>query len=241
MNNPPRDSAAHASKTENERRNAEFFDGWSDYHEMVDTSDTYRYCAQALRGELAGRVVDVGSGGMINYDCGELAELVLVDIGETFAQASLPPRATPMIGSAVALPLESVRYDCVLMQMLVHHLAEDDFATTRARVVEAFREAHRVLRPGGELVVLESVMPAPLEWAQRLAFPLTRWILARIKHPLVFQWTATSLRRLAAEAGFALVEATPVPRGRRMIFLGRRRPTWLIPVRFSKVVARKAA
>jgi ubiquinone/menaquinone biosynthesis C-methylase UbiE len=153
----------------------------------------------------------------------------------------LPARARALVGSAVALPVESDRHDCVLMQMLVHHLAEENFATTRARVVQSFREAHRVLCPGGKLVVLESVMPTPLVWMQQLAFPLTRWILARMRHPLVFQWTSESLRILALEAGFATAEAKPVPRGRWMIFLGRRMPTWLVPVRFSKIIACKAA
>ncbi|MCX6936812.1 MAG: methyltransferase domain-containing protein [Verrucomicrobia bacterium] len=228
-------------RTANEDRNADFFDGWGEYHDMVGSLDTYANSARALDSELAGRVVDVGSGGVVNYDCAAISELVLVDLSDVKqAGASWPACARPVLGSAVELPLETGGYDCVLMQMVVHHLAERDFATTRERVAQAFREAQRVLRPGGRLVILESVMPGVLEWAERWAFPLTRRILAGMGHPLVFQWRAGTLAKMAGQAGFSEVSITPVPRGRWMIFLGRRMPTMLVPVRFAKIVATKA-
>ncbi len=241
MSNSKPSCTPSKQRTVNEDRNADFFDGWGEYHDMVGSLDTYSNSARALDSELAGRVVDVGSGGVVNYDCSRIAELVLVDLSEVKqAGSSWPSCVRPVLGSAVELPLETGGYDCLLMQMVVHHLAERDFATTRERVGQAFREAQRVLRPGGRLVVLESVMPGVLEWAERLAFPLTRRILAWMGHPLVFQWRAASLRRLAVEAGFGTAKESWVPRGRWMIFLGRRMPTALVPVRFVKLVATKA-
>jgi ubiquinone/menaquinone biosynthesis C-methylase UbiE len=227
-------------RTRNEDLNASFFENWADYHHLVESIDTYRLSARALVGELSGRVVDVGGGGVVNYDCAAISELVCVDIAAPMPGGpKLPDCARPVLGSAVELPLPDATYDGALMQMLVHHLAERDFATTRERVLSSFREAARVLKPGGKLVILESVMYPPLEWLERLCFPLTRRLLGRMGHPLVFQWSPGSLARLLAEAGLVEVQVTLVPRGRWMIFLGRRMPTWLVPVRFAKLSARR--
>ncbi len=239
---PPTADAAGAPAASNENANARYFDAWRDYPRLVDSIDTYARTARALAGELHGRVVDVGSGGVVNYRADDLTELVLVDISTEYRMhVTLPPRAVPLSGNAVALPLPDGAYDCLLMQMLVHHLAERDFRTTRERVRTALREAHRVLAPGGRLVVIESVVHPGFEWAERLLFPLTRWLLRLIGHPLVFQWAPGRLCALAREAGFVNVGPTRIPRGRWMIFLGRRWPTVLVPVRLIKIVAGKPA
>jgi SAM-dependent methyltransferase len=236
-----REPAQADQRTKNEVRNADFFDDWADYHQLVEGLDSYERTARALRGELAGRVVDVGSGGVVNYSTDPITELVLVDLGEAHSQTDrVPAKARALVGSACALPLADGGFDRVLMQMLVHHLAEKDFATTRDRVRTAFAEAHRVLVPGGRLVVVESAMNPFLEWAQRIAFPLTRRLLAALGHPLVLQWSPRSLAAFARQAGFGEVEIRYIPRGKMMIFLGRKMPTWLVPVRFVKVIATKS-
>jgi len=226
----------------NERANASFFDSWRDYQALVGSIDTYALTSQALAGEIHGRTVDVGSGGVVNYGSDRITELVLVDISTEYLQhVTLPPGAIVQTGSAVALPLPDSRYDCLLMQMLVHHLAEADFQTTRARVETAFAEAYRVLAPGGRIVVLESVVNRGFELAERLAFPLTRGVLRLLGHPVVFQWTPDRLCTFARQAGFVEPRITRIPKGRWMIFLGRRWPTALVPVSMVKVVATKPA
>jgi SAM-dependent methyltransferase len=242
MNEPPAPGPAPRATPSNEDANARYFDAWRDYQQLVGSLDTYDRTTRALVGELRGRVVDVGSGGVVNYGGAGITELVLVDIStEYLAHVTLPPGAVPMTGSAVALPLGDGTFDCLLMQMLVHHLAESDFQTTRTRVRQAFREAYRVLAPGGKIVVLESTVNRGFELAERISFPLTRRVLRLMGHPLVFQWTPHRLGAFAREAGFTAVRPTRIPRGRWMIFLGRRWPTFLVPVSLYKIVATKPA
>lgn len=224
----------------NEGVTASFFDAWRDYQQLVESIDTYGLTTRALAGELRGRVVDVGSGGVVNYSCDEITELVLVDIStEYLNHVALPTGAVSKTGTAVSLPLEDGGYDCLLMQMLVHHLAEGDYSTTRERSQTAFHEAYRVLKPGGKIVVIESVVNRCFELAERVSFPLTRRLLRLIGHPMVLQWTPARLREFAREAGFAEIRSTRIPRGRWMIFLGRRWPTLLVPVNLYKIVAVK--
>ena len=224
----------------NENVNARYFDAWKDYQQLVGSIDTYDATTRALVGELRGRVVDVGSGGVVNYDCRDITDLVLIDISTEYLEhVTLPAVAVPKTGSAVALPLADGAHDGLLMQMLVHHLAESDYRTTRIRVQTAFNEAHRVLQPGGKVVVIESVVNRCFELAERLSFGLTRRVLRLIGHPMVFQWTPASLCAFARTAGFTDLRATRIPRGRWMIFLGHRWPTLLVPVSMYKIVATK--
>lgn len=226
----------------NENVNARFFDKWTDYQKLVESIDTYALTTRALVGELRGRVVDVGSGGVVNYSCDDITELVLVDISTDYPNhVALPAGAVLKTGSAVALPLSDSAYDGVLMQMLVHHLAETDFPTTRARSLAAFREAYRVLQPGGKIVIIESTVHPGFEFAERLAFALTRLVMRWMGHPMVLQWAPDRLCGFAREAGFTDVRATHIPRGKWMIFLGRRMPTALVPVKLYKIVATKPA
>ena len=240
---PPRAApAGEPPPVGNERANADYFDAWTGYQQLVGSLDTYARTTRALAGEFSGRMVDVGSGGVVNYGTERLTELVLVDISTEYLQhVQLPAGARPVVGSATALPLRDAAHDCLLMQMLVHHLAERDYATTRLRVRTALREAARVLAPGGRLVVLESVVNPAFELAERLAFPLTRRALRLMGHPVVFQWTPASLEGFAREAGFTGIRRVRIPRGRWMIFLGRRWPTLLVPVSLVKIVAVKPA
>ena len=124
---------------------------------------------------------------------------------------------------------------------LLHHLAEKSFAVTRERTQKAIREAYRALKPGGKLVLMESCLPAAWEWAERLLFPLFRFVVGRMGHPIVFQWNWNRLAAFAREAGFERVDVTRVPRGKWIIQLGHRWPTALTPVRMCKIVAHKPA
>ena len=99
----------------NENVNARFFDDWKDYQQLVESIDTYAFTTRALVGELHGRVVDVGSGGVVNYHCDGITELVLVDISTDYpTHGPLPTGAVLKTGSAVALPLSDGAHDCLL-------------------------------------------------------------------------------------------------------------------------------
>jgi ubiquinone/menaquinone biosynthesis C-methylase UbiE len=224
----------------NVRATQEFFNKWFDYHKLVGELDTYRYTAEALRDELHGRVVDVGSGGVLNYDVAQLEQVVIVDIAEELSRKkNWPPNVLFKWGDAVDLPLESNQFDAVLLQLILHHLAEDSFAVTCERNQRAIEEAARVLKPGGRLVIIESCLPKLWERAEQLLFPTFRFFLRCIHHPLVFQWNWNTLAEFTREAGFTEVQLTRIPQGRWVIQLGRKWPTALTPIQLYKLVATK--
>jgi demethylmenaquinone methyltransferase/2-methoxy-6-polyprenyl-1,4-benzoquinol methylase len=124
------------------------------------------YRRQALRraGLKEGmQVIDVGTGtGLLAREalslCGERGALIGIDPSPgMMAQAHLP-RASLLQGRAEALPCDDAGSDFLCMGYALRHLSDVD---------RALSEFHRVLRPGGRLLILEITLPrsAPAQWA----------------------------------------------------------------------------
>jgi len=128
-------------------QNAEFFVREKHARDVAEL-DTYRNIREAVTRELAGTEVllDVGNGGVLDYDPGQVGLIVAVDLFlDQLPTSHFPPNVTPRRGDALDLDEEDRSYDVVLEALLYHHL-----------IARAVAEAERVLRPGGRLVVAES-------------------------------------------------------------------------------------
>ena len=132
----------------------------------------FRKALRLARIEPGRRVLDVGCGrGELVLQAALLgAEAVGIDYAEEAVRiacenlAAWPPeiqgRASVRLMDARALQLEDESFDIALMSDLVEHLHPNELA-------EALRETHRVLRPGGRLVVHTS----PNRAVYDVAFP----------------------------------------------------------------------
>ena len=229
-------------KMENRTKTAQFFNQWDQYHTLVETLDTYNNLRDSLGGILQGDVIDVGSGGVISYPVEGITSLTLVDIATITPGPSVQALQCPVTitySDAASLELPSDSGDCVHMQMLLHHLAEESFARSKERLYSAIHEAHRVLRPGGKLVIVESGLPKWIEVIERVMFRITAALLRKIDHPLVFQWTPSTVEAACKAAGFEEIERQPIARGSWMILLGRKWPTMLCPLFPYRLIAVK--
>jgi SAM-dependent methyltransferase len=226
--------------TDNVAKTSKFFNSWNDYVRLATTLDTYQFSARMLEGELAGCVLDIGNGGVINYDLQPLDRVVVVDIapavGEKLQNLG---KVFFQCGDALALPAAAETFDTVLLQQLIHHLAEKQAAETESRARKACAEAYRALRPGGKVVIMESCLPKAWEKLERLLFPFFCVFLNTIGHPLVFQWNWESISSFLADAGFVQIETTHCPLGKWIIHFGIKWPTALTPACLCKITARK--
>jgi len=221
---------------ESAKKNAEFFlDEYQDYKEKVASIDTYAAISSALSGPLAGveRLLDIGNGGVFDYDTTCVGKITGLDLflDDLPADIRLPGNVTMVQGSALDIPPALKEFDGVVMVMLIHHLVGRNVADCVANVRQVFAEAHRVLRPGGKLVIMESCVPRWFFHVERLLFAPSVLVIERtMKHPPAFQYPATMLEEMIIQAGFSSVARQEVPLGKYVLQFGVKVPTWVTPV-----------
>jgi SAM-dependent methyltransferase len=225
------------------RQNAEFFARDKHGRDAAEL-DTYRLIRDAITREVAGtdELLDVGNGGVFEYDTTQVGNIVAVDLFLDQVPADqFPPNVTARRGDALDLDEPDASYEVVLEALLYHHLVGTKPGDSLKNIRRAVAEVERVLRPGGRLVVAESCVPRWFFGFERVMFrPLVG--LARTPllggHPAVLQLPFDLLQELIGER-LEIERAYPIPMGRWVTQFGRRWPTALTPARAVIVVARK--
>jgi SAM-dependent methyltransferase len=218
----------------NVAKNAGFFHDNERYAGRVGSLDTYRSVRRAIDHEIAGtrRLLDVGNGGVFDYDTRLAERVVGVDLFLEGTPPHLADHITFRRGDALALDEQSQAYDTVLEVFLLHHLVGSDESATLANLRQALAEAHRVLEPKGRLIVVESCVSARAFAIERRLFGVLRH-LARtplMRHPATLQFPSTIIASLIRDR-FGDVTTQPIPAGRWVLQFGVRWPVALTPAR----------
>ena len=221
-------------------QNAAFFDGNPSYAQSIATLDTYRNIRGAVNTQIAGaqRLLDVGNGGVFDYDVGLAREVVGVDLFLDHTPPGLPDHVSLRRGDALALDEPDGAYDCVVEISVFHHLVGADVRSTLENISRAVGEAHRVLSPGGRFVVMESCVSSRAFTVERRLFRALQ-LLARtplLRHPAVLQFPPETIAD-AIKKRFGEVRISPIPVGRRIVQFGLSWPTALTPARPYLLVA----
>jgi SAM-dependent methyltransferase len=214
-----------------------------DYRQQVAELDTYRYIRTAITREVAGigRLIDIGNGGVFEYETDLVGEIVAVDLFlERLPPSRFPANVRARNGDALALDEPSDSFDAALVAFLYHHLVGARAGEILANVRRSLAEAERVIRPGGTLIVGESCVPPWFYRVERTLFrPLS--LLTRtglMRHPATLQLTYDLLESLIAER-FEVIRGYPIRTGRWLSQFGHRWPSALTPARPFLVVALK--
>jgi SAM-dependent methyltransferase len=226
------------------RQNAEFFADNASYADGVATLDTYRRIREALEAELrgTGRLLDIGNGGVFDYDTDLADEIVAADLflDESYNER-MPANVKAVRADAMSLP-ELGQFDAVLYALVFHHLTGATSSAVVDNVRKTLGEAERVLVPGGRLIVVESCVPPWFYAFERVVF---RGLAALAKtpvmrHPATLQLPSDLLRDLIAER-FEVQQVRPIHMGRWVLQFGVRWPSALTPARAYLFVAQKTA
>ena len=222
--------------------NADYFAG--DRYSSEIELDTFRRIGEAVTREVRGvdLLLDVGNGGVFQYDPGLVGRIVAVDLFlDRLPATRFPENVTPRHGNALTLDEPDAHYDAVLESLLYHHLVGATADDMVSNVRLAIAEAARVLKPGGCLVVAESCVP---RWFYAVEKRLFKVLVALSKtpllggHPPTIQIPFELLVSLIAER-LDVESAYKVPPGRWITQFGRRWPTALTPARAYMVVGRR--
>ena len=221
--------------------NAEYFLG-ERYAREIEL-DTFKNIGKAIEREVQGveLLLDVGNGGVFQYDTGLVERIVAVDLFlDRAPPARFPPNVTPRTGDALSLDESDDSYDAVLESLLYHHLVGAAAEDMVSNVRRAIAEATRVLKPDGRLIVAESCVP---RWFYAIEKRLFKGLVALSRtpllggHPPVIQIPFELLVSLIRER-LEIQSAYKVPPGRWITQFGRTWPTQLTPARAFVVVGR---
>lgn len=146
---------------------------------------------------------EAAGAGLVPGLAGSVGQVVGVDISTAVVAAAVDrnPRLLATVGDLRALPFGDAVVDTVVSNSSLDHFA------TRAELAAAAGELHRVVRPGGRLLVTLDNLACPVV-ALRAVLPyrlLHR--LGVLPYPVGVTCTARGLRRLVRDHGF-VVERT---------------------------------
>lgn len=231
-----------ADQSKNTLATKRHFTQWYTYLKQTQTDfrELYRNCAQAIAPEIIGNVLDAGSGGVFYYDITRAKTIIAVDLArpEYLDRFQYPDKIKFVSGDARNLPFKDHQFDRIVMQFLIHHLAEKTLKETNQSVQLALTESSRLLAPNGKLLIVESFLPRPLEILENLIYPFSGRLFKLIKFPQVKQFSLTQLAKLIKKSGLEPVNIKQIPKGKYISQLGMRVPAALSPVRIYLIVAR---
>jgi SAM-dependent methyltransferase len=204
--------------------------------------------AAVLDRALTGDVLCVG-GLYSNATLSPDRRITVVDVSSEMLRVWGARGVATRVGDARNLPVESASVDHIVFPLILHHVTDGRAIASRHNVVACFREAKRVLRPGGTIWAIE-ILVNPIVYGAELALaPLTRRLLAMRSIPLVIFHSRRFYESRLASLGFAGVSLSysTVHSGhwydliRPVIGLNLRWPRGWVPVKYGLLRAVKPA
>ena len=198
----------------NETRSAAFLRAYSDAaNDLLLDRWVTEPTRHALKTDLFDEAVGAGLVGALRR---RAAEVSAVDVSPAVVAAALErhPGLDALCADTRELPFADGAFDLVLSNSTLDHFE------TLADVRAALAELHRVLEPGGRLVLTLDNGANPLVWLRNALPPRLLSRLRLVPYPVGVTCGPRRLRRLLARAGFDVEAASGVMHCPRLLVRG---------------------
>lgn len=216
-----------------------FRDNLHEYGKNVQELDTYVTMRKTTNEAIKGidNLLDIGNGGVFDYDVSLANHIVALDLFlDQIDTSSFPSHVVFKKGSALDIPERDASFDGVIMVMLLHHIVGKTVSESLNNVEITIREAMRVLKPGGKLIIVESCVPSWFYVFERLVFrPASMMINLFIPHPITLQYPVTVINNIASKYSTE-IEVYKIPKGKWVLQYGFRFPSVLTPINPYRLV-----
>lgn len=225
-------------------KNISFFGRHRDeYDKNIQELDTYKAIRGSINEAIQGidRLLDIGNGGVFDYETSIVGSIVALDLflNDLPASFTCPPNVILRTGSALAIPEPDESFDGVLIAMLIHHLIGRTVKESIDNIHRVVREAFRVLRPGGRLIIVESCVPRWFYVFERTVFPFSAPLInAILPHPATLQYPCFLIGSIVEKHNPA-IEVSRIRKGRYVLQFGYKFPSVLTPAQPYRFVAYK--
>jgi SAM-dependent methyltransferase len=199
----------------------------------------YENSGKKISPHISGTVLDIGSGGIINYNSAKAEKLVLIDI--SVANKENAVKNIFFVNSNVKqLGLKRGIANSIIIQHVLHHLAEDTRKKSEESLANSIHEISSALKKGGKLIIIEGVVPYSLEIIQKILFPLNK-ILYQIlfNFPMVLQYSQKTIIKQVQQHGLNIESIELIDDGNVLPIFGMNLPRKYIPLKHLCIIARK--
>ncbi|MCR4283774.1 MAG: class I SAM-dependent methyltransferase [Parcubacteria group bacterium] len=193
---------------------------------------------------IEGDILDIGNGGLINFDIDKAKSVILADI-------VLDPIKNPKIikgrsiveldedhkklfnfveADVLKMPFADKSFDRVLMFNVAHHLSVESSKDSVLNINYAIDGIKRILRDDGIFLIWETCPSFPIKLAQDAGYNLLFWILKKFNRPLPYFLARKNIKKLLEKKGFNLILVKEIEWGDKVyspIFPKILAPRWL--------------
>ena len=155
--------------------------------------------AAYMNREVSGDVLTVG-GTWDHFEWREhITSLSVLDLSGEMLKVYCPERAETIVGDLYTHEFAPKSFDSVVFPLMLHHTPQGNWRSCEARIQEAVQRAHRWLKPGGRVFIVEYCPHPAWYLVQRGLLPMTRRFLAAFKQPMVVMYTRAFYEKVLRE------------------------------------------
>ncbi len=198
----------------------------SRYREFVRGRDFVPFLIEKLTPFLKGKILDVGSGCIREFNRGDSNLYVALDLSVDMLSALDRGESTPAVcGDAARLPFQDRSFDVIIYRSVLHHLNPEGrlLREMGETVVGALQEAKRVSGPDGRIFVVEPCLSPVVESLERWFSFVIRTVMNLAGLPCVFLFSVRRLSCFLEKGGWSDLKLTRIARtGKRW--------DWITPI-----------